>query len=443
MDNPCGLYVRDFYIAPENLSGKEVYINFEGVDSCFYLFVNNSFAGYSQVSHSTSEIRIDGLLKSGINNIKVLVLKWCDGSYLEDQDKYRNSGIFREVYLLSRDASHIKDVFIKTELSADFSSARLFCEILSSGKLEGRFRLVSPDGTTAGEGSFSADGKAEITVGVSAPALWSDEIPNLYNLILSAGNEVICFPVGFRDIKIVDRVIYINGQKVKAKGVNRHDSHPLLGSAVSLSHMKRDLMIMKAHNVNMVITSHYPNDPRFPALCDSIGMYLCDEADLETHGFSQCGNWDELSDSPEWEEAYLDRVKRLFERDKNHPCVIMWSLGNESGTGRNQLAMANYLHTRLPGCIVHCEDLSRRYASHKIKPNNIKYPNRDYFDCTDVLSFMYWSPTDCVELVLKNKSLKQPLFLCEYSHAWATAPAISRNTGTPSTHTTPFFGGCV
>ncbi|MBQ7384177.1 MAG: DUF4981 domain-containing protein [Clostridia bacterium] len=440
--NPCGLYVKDVFVGDEMLGG-EVYINFEGVDSCFYLFVNNTFAGYSQVSHSTSELNITSLLRKGYNNFKVLVFKWCDGSYLEDQDKFRFSGIFREVYLLARDKAHIKDIFLKPTLSEDYSAAKLSVDLEADLNIALEYKLLSPDGATVAEGKTDTD--SGISVDLAGPALWSDETPALYTLVLKCGGEYILQKVGFKDIKIKNRVIYINGKKVKAKGANRHDSHPYLGYATSMEHMLEDLYIMKRHNINMVRTSHYPNDPRFPALCDRLGFYMCDETDLETHGMGTVGFWDMLTDSEEWEESYLDRCARMFERDKNHVCVIMWSLGNESGMGVNQEKMYDYLHSRMPDCIVHCEDASRRWAEHTFQ-NRTNEPHRflrDYHKCSDIYSFMYWNTTDCVELILKNKKADMPLFLCEYSHAMGNGPGDLKEYWDTIYSDDKFFGGCV
>ena len=419
VDNPSALYSRELYIGEDFLK-KEIYINFEGVDSCFYLFVNNEFAGYSQVSHSTSEINVTKFLKAGYNNFKVLVFKWCDGSYMEDQDKYRLSGIFREVYLLARDEKHIEDIYVRSSLTDEYKTGELKLEVLSPS-LEYEYRLISPSGAQVASGR--AVGEAKISV--DSPLLWSDEIPDLYVLLIHCGSEYIALPVGFREVKIVDSVVLINGKKVKAKGINRHDSHPILGGAVPFDHMREDLLIMKRHNINTVRTSHYPNDPRFMTLCDKLGFYVIDEADIESHGCANVKFWDFITDSEDWTEAFLDRIERLFERDKNHPCVIMWSVGNEMGVGRNQAKAYDYLHARSPECIVHCEDFSRRWA-HARLPDYEKYAKRTlhkttpYRDqkCCDIMSFMYWSPEDCTRHYFTAEEMKDyPLFLCEYAHA--------------------------
>ena len=442
-ENPCGLYCRKITLGKEFLK-KEIYINFEGVDSCFYLYVNNKFAGYSQVSHMTSEINISSLLREGENDIKVLVFKWCDGTYLEDQDKYRYSGIFREVYLLARDKKHIKDVYVKTSLTDDFKKADITLDV-TADSLDYSYTLFSPNGDVVAAGNANSSKNVELTL--DAPILWNDETPNLYTLLLSSGSEVIPFFVGLKDIRIVNSIVYINGKKVKAKGVNRHDSHHLLGSATPMDHILRDLYIIKRHNINTIRTSHYPNDPRFLGLCDRLGFYVIDETDIETHGATVVNFWDYFTDSPEWTEAYLDRAERMFERDKNHPCIIMWSVGNESGTGRNHVAMYDYFHKRMPSCIVHCEDISRRWAQwNKIHYSSVPCKENavqlDYHKATDVLSFMYWPSTDCIELT-KNKKVDVPVFLCEYSHAMGNGPGDLKDYWDAIYKHDKFFGGCV
>lgn len=443
-ENPCGLYVRTFYVKKEMLE-KDVFINFEGVDSCFYLYVNDSLAGYSQVSHMTSEFNITKLLRVGVNTLKVLVFKWCSGTYLEDQDKFRFSGIFREVYLLLRDKKHIKDIYLHTALSVGYTEATLSPEISADSALSYEYRLISPCGRTLASGSASTE--AALDIKVDEPKLWSDETPYLYTLVLVCGSEYIALKVGFKDLKIEKAVIYLNGKKIKGKGVNRHDSHHLLGSATPMDHMIRDLMIMKAHNVNMIRTSHYPNDPRFLGLCDKYGFLVCDETDLETHGAQDAKNWDYFTDSDEWTESYLDRAERMFERDKNHVCVIMWSVGNESGTGRNHVAMKKYFHERSPGCIVHSEDVSRRYCQwNKLHYSGVQsgsVVNIDYHDATDVMSFMYWPSEDCVKYIINNKAIDVPLFLCEYSHAMGNGPGDLKEYWDIIYKHDKFFGGCV
>jgi len=436
-NNPCGLYIRDFTV-PAHAADKRVYMNFEGVDSCFYLWINDAFVGYSQVSHMTSEFEITKFIRAGKNTVKVLVLKWCDGSYLEDQDMWRFSGIFREVYLLYRDPAHIRDVFVRPELADDFRSGGFRIELDKTGDVPVSLKLLDPAGSVIAEGPAEND----TVLGLSAVSLWSDEQPNLYTLYLYAGSEVIRIDCGLRRVEVKNKVVYINGRKVKARGVNRHDSHPILGHATPYEHMLRDLYIMKAHNVNMVRTSHYPNDPRFTALCDKLGIYVCDEADIETHGFTRIGNWDQLTNSEAWTEAYLDRARRMLERDKNHPSIIMWSVGNESGVGCNHRAMADYYHTRDGSRLVHSEDVTRR-LSRNLAAEDKEAQKNVVCDYIDVDSRMYPTPADCLNLYIKNKNVKHPLYLCEYSHAMGNGPGDLKAYWDLILAHDEFFGGCV
>ena len=427
-ENPCGLYSRKFTV-PAAMAGKKIYLNFEGVDSAFYVWVNDEFAAYSQVSHMTSEIDITSLVHAGENEIKVLVLKWSDGTYLEDQDMWRMSGIFREVYLLFRDETHIRDIFVHCDLDDSFTDADFTADVDVTGKATVEWTLDCPCGETIFSGKCDVDESGKIVVPTIKNAkLWSDEEPNLYTLTLHCGNEYITLPIGARRVEIKDGCVVINGKKVKAKGVNRHDSHHLLGHATPVEHMVRDIMIMKAHNVNMVRTSHYPNDPRFTALCDKYGIYVCDETDLETHGARP---WYALSRSPEWEGEYVDRVQRMVERDKNHPCVIFWSLGNESGWGQNHVAMHTWIKSRDTSRIVHYEGANYDY-------NDGKYLR----DVTDIESRMYPNPTWC-DNYCKNPERDEPLFLCEYSHAMGNGPGDLRDYWEVIEANDNFFGGCV
>lgn len=427
-ENPCGLYSRKFTV-PAAMAGKKIYLNFEGVDSAFYVWVNDEFAAYSQVSHMTSEIDVTSLVHAGENEIKVLVLKWSDGTYLEDQDMWRMSGIFREVYLLFRDETHIRDIFVHCDLDDSFTDADFTVDIDVTGKATVEWTLDCQCGETISSGKCEVDESGKIVVPtVKNAKLWSDEEPNLYTLTLHCGNEYITLPIGARRVEIKDGCVVINGKKVKAKGVNRHDSHHLLGHATPVEHMVRDIMIMKAHNVNMVRTSHYPNDPRFTALCDKYGIYVCDETDLETHGARP---WYALSRSPEWEGEYVDRVQRMVERDKNHPCVIFWSLGNESGWGQNHVAMHTWIKSRDTSRIVHYEGANYDY-------NDGKYLR----EVTDIESRMYPNPTWC-DNYCKAPERDEPLFLCEYSHAMGNGPGDLRDYWEVIERNDNFFGGCV
>lgn len=455
--NPCGLYQRNFNVDADDLNNRDVKLVFEGVDSCFYLYINRQFVGYSQVSHMTSEFSVNQYLHAGENTIQVLVLKWCDGSYLEDQDKIRSSGIIREVYLLARDKSHLTDLYVRAVPSEDFKTATLTAELTANAPISVNYRLLSPCGKELASGTCNVNCTETLTLSIDAPMLWSDETPDLYSLYLTAGEEHIRQEVGVRCFEVKGRIVYVNGKKVKAKGINRHDSHPELGSATPMEHMLRDLYILKAHNINMVRTSHYPNDPRFYELCDRLGFYVCDEADIETHGFQSNGTplneggwaWDQLTDNPEWTESYLDRAERMFERDKNHASILMWSVGNESGTGLNHRLMSEYFHKRMPGCIVHSEDASRRASD--IYRHAGGTEKRIDFDHIDIESGMYlpfeYNPSNVKVSVLthllKKDFSSKPLFLCEYSHAMGNGPGDLETYWELIYKYDNFFGGCV
>ena len=443
--NPCGVYSREFTVGDEDLK-REVLLNFEGVDSCFYLFINGSFVGYSQVSHMTSEFNITSYLKAGKNEIRLAVLKWCDGSYIEDQDMFRASGIFREVYLLFRNKCGITDLFVKTDISDDFSEASISVRIKNRKNATVSAKLID----ACGKQVLSADAQiaecGEIALGkIDSPRLWSDECPNLYTLVITSLDEVITIPVGIRKIEIKGNVILINGKKVKAKGVNRHDSHPILGHATPMEHIKRDLLIIKRHNCNMIRTSHYPNDPRFYTLCDKLGIYVVDEADIECHGIGIYNNGNVLTDNPEWTAAYLDRAERMLERDKNHPSIIIWSVGNESGPGLNHKKMAEYFKANDPSRLVHMEDESRRanVIEKEIEAGKAMSLPADHFRTyMDFESMMYPSIDDIKKYYI-GKNAKFPFFLCEYCHAMGNGPGDLKDYWDLIWKNDNFFGGCV
>ena len=413
-NNPSGLYIRDFYM--ECIDNREHTLVFEGVDSCFYVWINGIFAGYSQVSHMTSEFRITDYIRPGSNKIAVMVLKWCDGSYMEDQDMWRMSGIFRDVYILSRNRSCIRDIFVKTDLTDDLCQGTIKCDIQLAESIELPVRAVlkNHSGSVLYDSTLSVSTDGCIEIHICNPQLWSAEIPYLYSLFLYQGEEVILVKVGFRKIEIKDSVILLNGIPVKFKGVNRHDSHPELGHTIPYSHMKKDLILMKRHNINAIRTSHYPNDPRFLELCDELGFYVIDETDLETHGAEMAGNINMLSRDPRYEKAYIDRLERMVERDKNHPCVVFWSLGNESGFGENHMKMVEWLKSRDNTRLIHYEGGMGN--------------NRDNLDnsCLDVYSRMYPSVAE-IEKLLNDESEKRPYILCEYCHAMGNGPGDLRD----------------
>ena len=443
--NPAGLYSRSFTVTENQLLNKDVLLNFEGVDSCFYLFINSAFVGYSQVSHMTSEFNITPFVKVGENRITVLVLKWCEGSYLEDQDMFRASGIFREVYILFRDRARINDVFVKCELSEDFSVADFSAEIEVNAPLSLVATLIDPDGCVieSVKASLESSGRVDFS-SLCEPKLWSDECPTLYSVELSCGGEIINIKTGARRIEIVNKTVLINGKKVKAKGVNRHDSHPRLGHATPMEHMLRDVLILKANNVNTVRSSHYPNDPRFLELCDKYGLYVCDEADLECHGAMRAEIDHIITNNPEWQGEYLDRAARMLERDKNHPSIIMWSVGNESGVGVNHEAMSKYFKSRDTSRLIHVEDESRR--AYDIELGNKKVPSpkeaaEHYRSYLDIESRMY--PTKEMLAYYASKKCKKPFFMCEYSHAMGNGPGDLLMYWQQIYKHDSFFGGCV
>ena len=443
--NPCGIYSRQFTLTGEDLA-RDIMLTFEGVDSCFYLFINGEFAGYSQVSHMISEFNITSLVHEGVNEVRVAVLKWCDGSYLEDQDMFRASGIFREVYILKRDRTRIEDIFVKTNVSEDFGSAELFVDIKTNSPITVNAKLEDKEGNLLLACKSEVSCEKLLALGeLKQPKLWSDEDPYLYTLTLTAGNEIISLPVGIRKIEIKKNVILINGKAVKAKGVNRHDSHPLLGHATPMEHVERDLLIIKSHNCNMIRTSHYPNDPRFYELCDKLGIYVVDESDAECHGIGIYRDGNELVDNPDWEESFIDRGRRMLERDKNHPSIIIWSVGNESGPGCNHKKMIEFFKSRDNSRLVHAEDESRRALDVAGDPNaktGEKYTPEYYRSYIDFESRMYPSIEE-IEKFHLGKNAKKPLFLCEYSHAMGNGPGDLKEYWNLIWKNDCFFGGCV
>ncbi|GHH97800.1 beta-galactosidase subunit alpha [Neobacillus kokaensis] len=432
-ENPTGSYRRSFYIPLEWLPQK-VILRFEGVDSAFHVWVNGEEVGYSQGSRIPAEFDISPYIREGNNTLSVRVYQWSDGSYIEDQDMWWLSGIFRDVYLLAKPKVHIQDVFITTDLDENYENASLKIKtVIENGshqKLEDyllEYRLLNQERDLVSAKSQQIvianhqSINVEFEIPVVSPIKWSAEHPYLYNLLITLkdtnGNivEVVPNKTGFRSIELKDGVFLVNGVAIKLKGVNRHDSHPDLGRAVPLAAMEEDIIIMKQHNINAVRTAHYPNDPRFYDLCDMYGLYVIDEADLETHGVEHVGPSNLISDNPEWEEAYVDRAKRMVARDKNHPSIIMWSLGNESGYGCNHDAMTKWIKENDPTRLVHYEGESR---SIMVKDEN--NPKRDPF-CSDVHTTMYTS-IETLEKWGQRTDLKKPHILCEYIHAMGNGP---------------------
>ena len=406
-EDPCGEYILEFdHIKDE--AAPRTYLNFEGVDSCFYVWLNGEYIGYSQVSHSTSEFDVTDHIREGNNKLAVLVLKWCDGSYLEDQDKFRMSGIFRDVYLLKRPQQHIRDFAVTTTLST--LTVKLDAPVSVSAELYDGEALIA-----------EGNGMDEIVLACDGVTPWNAEKPKLYTLLLKTEDEVISEQVGFRQVQILDKVVCLNGKPVHFRGVNRHDSDPVTGFAISMEQAKKDLLIMKQHNINAIRTSHYPNSPWFYQLCDRYGFYVIDEADNESHGVNELvvgkSDWEYtmrmwmsvIADSPDWIEPIVDRAQRLVSRDKNRPCVLIWSMGNEGGYGRAFEAALKWTKEADPTRLTHYE--GAQYTSLK---------RDDDFSNLDLYSRMYPSLEQIEEHLASDPD--KPYILCEYCHAMGNGP---------------------
>ena len=415
-DIPCGAYVHTFEYSRDEKAPKS-FLNFEGVDSCFYVWINGSYIGYSQVSHMTSEFDVTDVLQDGTNTVAVLVMKWCDGSYLEDQDKFRMSGIFRDVYILKRPKQAISDYHIKTRI--EDMLAKVEIEMKFYSPLNVKISIEDRNGAVVALGSIAEEGTAVLEI--ASPELWNTENPYLYKLILETENEVILDHIALRKIEIKDQVIYLNGQKIKFRGVNRHDSDPVTGFTISLEQLTTDLTLMKQHNFNAIRSSHYPNAPFFYEMCDKYGFMVIDEADIEAHGpfmiyrkedtdYNRFKRWNEkIADDPVWEEAIVDRVKLMVERDKNRFCIVMWSMGNESAYGCNFEKALEWTKNFDPDRITQYE--SARYRNYD---ETYDYSN------LDVYSRMYPALSEIQEYLDKDGS--KPFLLVEYCHSMGNGP---------------------
>lgn len=415
-DIPCGAYVHNFEYSRDEKASK-AFLNFEGVDSCFYVWINGSYIGYSQVSHMTSEFDVTDVLQDGTNTVAVLVMKWCDGSYLEDQDKFRMSGIFRDVYILKRPKQAISDYHIKTRI--EDMLAKVEIEMKFYFPLNVKISIEDRNGAVVALGSIAEEGTAVLEI--ASPELWNTENPYLYKLILETENEVIVDHIALRKIEIKDQVIYLNGQKIKFRGVNRHDSDPVTGFTISLEQLTTDLTLMKQHNFNAIRSSHYPNAPFFYEMCDKYGFIVIDEADIEAHGpfmiyrkedtdYNRFKRWNEMiADDPAWEEAIVDRVKLMVERDKNRFCIVMWSMGNESAYGCNFEKALEWTKNFDPDRITQYE--SARYRNYD---ETYDYSN------LDVYSRMYPALSEIQEYLDKDGS--KPFLLVEYCHSMGNGP---------------------
>ena len=414
-NNPVGSYRTEFTV-PENWDNREVFVRFGGVYSAFYVWVNGKKVGYSEDSKDPAEFNVTKYLKPGKNLLAVEVYRWCDGSYLEDQDMFRYSGIFRDVWLHSTPKVQIRDFFCKPELDSKYQDAtlktRVWIRNLSKARSEGRkveVSLYDKTGKRIGLTEALIDGfpsgqerSAEVSLKVGNPAKWTAETPNLYTVVMAlkdengAVQEATSTRIGFRKIEWQTGVFKINGQPVKIKGVNRHEHDPDTGRTLSLKSMTKDIQLMKRFNINTVRCAHYPNDPRWYDLCDRYGLYVIDEANIESHGMGY--GRESLGHDVKWQKAHLDRTERMLQTHKNHPSIIMWSLGNEAGPGVNFAATAKLVERLDPSRPIHYE-----------RDNSV----------TSVDSVMY--PTVDYVINAGKQNAKKPFFVCEYAHAMGNA----------------------
>ncbi|MDE7332552.1 MAG: DUF4981 domain-containing protein [Lachnospiraceae bacterium] len=422
-DNPCGAYICRFSYQKDE-EAPRAFLNFEGVDSCFYVWINGEFTGYSQVSHASSEFDVTDRLREGDNTLAVLVLKWCDGSYMEGQDKFRMSGIFRDVYLLKRPEDGIFDYFVTT-LTGE--TAAVDVRIKFFGRpVPVKLRLYDREGRLAAEAltGKKLDGgeyQERYSMKVLRPHLWNPEEPYLYTLVMETAKEVITEHVGIREIAVRDKEVYLNGKKITFRGVNRHESDPVTGYCISVEQMKKDLSLIKRHNFNAIRTSHYPDAPQFYELCDRYGLLVMDEADNESHGtqsqYLEDSRWENVStrwneriaDNPDYIEAAVDRAMLCVHRDKNRPCVVIWSVGNECAYGCTFEEALKAVKQFDPARLTHFE--SARYTGRK----------RNYdFSNIDIYSAMYPSLEEIAEYL--DGGPDKPYLMCEYAHAMGNGP---------------------
>lgn len=409
--NPVGSYVKYFSV-PEKMKDQKLYICFHGVETAFALWLNGEFVGYSEDSFTPSTFFLSPYLEEGENKLAVQVFKYSSGSWLEDQDFWRFSGIFRDVELYSIPSTHIKDLFVKTVMEEPFDEANIEIELKVKGKIEHcviQSELLDPDGTEVLKQDFEITEKNPLlSIPVESPLLWSAEYPHLYTLILTVlykgeVKEVIYQRVGFRKFEMKDGLMCINGERIVFNGVNRHEFSAKSGRAITKEEILEDILIIKQNNMNAVRTSHYPNNSYFYKLCDEYGLYVIDETNLETHG-----TWTDFydkdiilpDDKPEWEANLIDRANSMFQRDKNHPSILIWSCGNESYGGKDIFMMSEFFRERDDTRLVHYEGIAW----------DRRYPNT-----SDMESQMY-TPADEVEKFIKEHPEK-PFILCEYAHA--------------------------
>jgi beta-galactosidase/evolved beta-galactosidase subunit alpha len=422
-ENPTGCYRRTFELDAAWRAMRTI-LRFEGVDSCFVVHVNGREAGLGKGSRLPAEFDITDHLIEGINTLTVTVNQWSDGTYCEDQDMWWLSGIFRDVCLLARPRSHLRDVHVDARF--DQGTARLVAriELAEPRGTSVRARLIAPDGSTLLDTTLKPDasGVASVDTSIAQARPWTAETPHLYSLALTLADasghaiEATRLRIGFRTLEVRDGQIRVNGSKVMFRGVNRHEFHPRLGRAVPYETMRQDVLLMKQHNINAVRTSHYPPDPRFLDLCDEYGLWVIDECDLETHGFGYDANPRNPTFDPAFRDQIVDRMVRMVHRDKNHPSVLIWSLGNESDIGPNHAAM--------------------KAAANAIDPTRpIHYETDKTGLITDILSTMYWDLNAMASACQSDKPIthygteqtpdvfvKKPFLQCEYAHAMGNGP---------------------
>ncbi len=409
--NPMGVYRRSFDVTDIT---RKTYIVFEGVSSCLELYINDKYVGYSQGSHLQAEFDITDFVKPGDNTVVAKVRKWCTGSYLEDQDFFRFNGIFRDVYVLSRPEGHIKDINITTD-----NNVINIC-------FEGKADITLYDAGKKVLAKDTAENNASFTI--ENPISWNAEKPYLYELVFEYGGEIISQKVGLVTYATGENYEFlVNGVEVKLKGVNHHDTHPHNGWSMTDEEIKNDLLLMKKLNINTIRTSHYPPTPKFLDMCDELGFYVMLETDLETHGVGTreakgCG-YDSFNNpiwpcsNPVWEKAFVERMERAYQRDKNHCSIFSWSTGNESGHGDNHVAMIDYIRAHDKNRLVHCEDASRGSEMSDFYGADSTF----FADRPDIFSRMYESIAEIQERA-ENPDFKHSYFLCEYSHAMGNGP---------------------
>ncbi len=434
VDNPAGVYRRTFEC--RLAEGMRWHLNFEGVDSCFYVYINGQFLGYSQVTHNSSEFDATPLLHEGANEITLLVLKWCDGTYLEDQDKWRMSGVIRDVFFLLRPEKRIDSYRIDTLEAANGMQVKVSVKATAPASL----RLEAPDGHLVAQAENVQDGA---TFHIPDPLRWTAETPFLYRLILATEEEVIGEKVGLRMVAIVNGELRVNGVPVKLRGVNRHESDPVTGACISREQALIDLRLMKRHNINAIRTSHYPPSPEFLRLCDEMGFYVIDEADIESHGSVEASLTTDdhfdysgislIANEPAFENAIADRILGMVARDINRPCVIFWSMGNESGYSVAFERAIRHLRAMETGRLIHYESI------HLLKGAPV--PN-DSVDTLDMISRMYPNPKDLMAII-SGPGETRPLFLCEYSHAMGNGPGDPERYWQTIYREPRLIGGCV